>query len=129
MPSPPARLFLWRAAALASTLIILSTLSLPPDRLPTTSLGGADKVAHVLLFFVWALTVRRAGLGAGHVLMTGIVLAVGTEAGQWLMGVGRTADVADAVADLVGVALGATTAGAIEARRPTRPGETHPADD
>ena len=114
------RLSLWRAAAAASTLVILSTLLLPADRLPSTSLGGADKIAHAILFFVWSLTCHRSGLRTWRLLVLGLALAVSTEAGQWLMGVGRTADHADVAADLVGIVLGATASKAVPARGPDR---------
>lgn len=102
----PPRRTLWRFAAVAITLAIAVLLLLPADSLPSTSVAVSDKVVHGALFLLWALTCRRSGIGAGPVLLVGLVLAVGTEAGQGLMHMGREADVADAAADLVGILLG-----------------------
>jgi len=97
---------LWRSVAVAMTLAILVLLLLPASSLPSTSVTVSDKVVHGILFLVWTVVCLRSGLGSGPVVLLGLVLAVGTEAGQGLMHVGREADVADAAADLAGVLLG-----------------------
>lgn len=86
---------------------MLVLLLLPANRLPDSGLVRYDKVVHGGLFFLWGLAWRRGGLGTGWVVALGILMALGTELGQAFMGVGRHADVADAVADAVGLALGA----------------------
>jgi VanZ family protein len=96
----------WRVAAILVTLWILVLLLLPASSLPSTAVAVPDKVAHGALFLLWAFTWRRSGLRPGHVVLLGLVLAMATEAGQGLLHLGRQAEVADAVADLVGVLLG-----------------------
>jgi VanZ family protein len=112
----PKTLRRWRIAASLVTLAILVLLLLPASRLPSTSAAVPDKVVHGALFLLWAFTWRRSGLRPGHVVLFGLVLAMATEAGQGLLHLGRQAEIADAVADLVGVLLGlalarTTTAG------------------
>lgn len=69
-------------------------------------LPGADKVVHTVLFAVatWALG-RVAGLRTAVVLM--VVQVVASETIQGLLLPHRSADILDAVADLVGLGIGA----------------------
>ena len=101
----------WRIAFAVVLIVHLAALYWP-----RVDLSGApadsDKVAHVLLFgvpvFVGVLAVRRwwpAVLLAVHA-----PLSEGVQAG-WLPG--RSSSVADAVADLVGVALGSVFAAVV----------------
>lgn len=93
-------------AAVAAVLVQLVGLYLPGSDTPSTLPPGADKVAHLVLFAVpsalvvilsrrWFLTAVVFGLHA-----------VASELIQAQFVPGRTGDLADLAADLVGVAVG-----------------------
>jgi VanZ family protein len=67
----------------------------------------SDKVVHALLFAALALTGLRAGLRVPLLLAGLAVYAGGSEVLQSTLPIHRDGDVADAVVDLVGVAIGA----------------------
>ena len=67
----------------------------------------ADKIAHALLFFVFGILWRRAGLGLAPTILAGLAGAVVTELGQLVPLLERTCDLADFFADLGGLVLGA----------------------
>ena len=80
-------------------------LDAPPATPPSDSLLGADKLVHFVLFFWLAVQLRGSALAVGlrsyaPVLLFCIVYAVAIELLQDVTG--RTADVADAVADVLG---------------------------
>ncbi len=78
-----------------------------------------DKVVHLGMFagfaFLWLAAARRPRYGA--VALAGLAFAVATELGQLAPQVNRTADLDDAVFDLVGVALGSLAFRFATARR------------
>lgn len=95
---------------------------------------GEDKVAHGLMFFVLTLALlfdKRHSTGGralsrGYVLLASamaMLLGLAIEFAQEAMGMGRTFDICDVIADVIGVMLGAivwvVAAGC---------GETHPED-
>ncbi|MDX1532486.1 MAG: VanZ family protein [Rhodothermales bacterium] len=94
-------------AALAWALLILVLCALPSSTLPDASLLGIDKVGHFGMFFIGGVLWGRAWSGRlGAVLVGGVLLAVGTEALQALLSMGRAADPFDAVADVAGLLAG-----------------------
>jgi VanZ family protein len=110
-----------RGAFAVVVLVSLAVLFVPGDGVPDAP-PGVDKLVHVLLFLVLAVSGRWAGIRAGPL---GAVLAgygAASEVVQWLTPLERSGSVADWLADAVGVALGllAWAAGARAAgtRRP-----------
>ncbi len=96
------------ALAVLWTLGILLATTLPMGDVPDVEVSHFDKAVHFALFFgfgflwMWALTLRIARR-ATLVLMIGAIGAFGTEGLQWLMSFERTADLADGVANLLGL--------------------------
>jgi hypothetical protein len=105
------------ALAIVWTLLILVLCWTPADWLPVKETEGSDwdlphtdKFVHAGMFFVFAvlwLAVARGKPGRfAWVAVAGIALAVVTELGQNLPVLRRDGEVADALADSVGVLLG-----------------------
>ena len=67
---------------------------------------GADKVVHVVLFALLALTTRWWAGATRTALVLLVAYAVGSEVVQGVLLDARSGDALDVVADLVGVALG-----------------------
>ncbi len=97
--------------AIAWTITLVIGLSLPRGAVP--DLGGLfdfDKLIHAAIFAcfagLWLLGTRGPWWPrAGGVLLAAIVLAFGTE---WLQGAlrgGRTPDLYDAIADIIGASV------------------------
>jgi VanZ family protein len=94
-----------RGAFAVVVLISLAVLFVPGDGVPAAP-PGVDKLIHVLLFLVLAVSGRWAGIRAGTL---GALLAgygAVSEVVQWLTPLERSGSVADWLADVVGVALG-----------------------
>jgi VanZ family protein len=96
-----ARRLLFAAVVLLSVVVLFTPSSRTPTLLP-----GLDKVVHLGLFATLALTGRLAGLPRAGLALGLAAYAGMSEVLQALLPLGRTADVRDAAADLVGVALG-----------------------
>jgi VanZ family protein len=105
-------------------MLVLLACALPRQNLPeapgvTASIPFLDRWVHFAIFGLWsalwsiALPGRRAALA---IFALGAVYGGFTELLQGWLGWGRTADVIDWVADLVGVALGIGLALAITSR-------------
>lgn len=97
-----------KALSIAWTLIIIALCSIPGASLPDSSLLTFDKVGHFGMFFVgvllWLWTWPHH---TGRVLAAGVALSVGTEVFQNLVPfLGRSPDVLDVVADLLGLLAG-----------------------
>lgn len=115
-----------RRAVLALALLVhLAALYVPrvpgegPDLFP-----GADKVAHVGIFALLVAAALWAGLPARWVVPLALAHAVVSEVVQHVLLPGRSGDPWDALADVVGVAVG-WAAGALVTcaeRRPSGPG-------
>ena len=88
-------------AVLASLVVLFAPGSDVPSAPP-----GVDKVVHALVFAGLAVTGRWAGVPRNPLAGTLVVYAVGSELLQGLTPLARSASVADAVADLAGVAIG-----------------------
>jgi VanZ family protein len=108
------------ATAAAATTAALVLLEMPSSYVPAPAFANQDKVEHIALFAMLAVLWRAAGLRPRTVLDAAVVLAVGSEALQGWLGLGRTADVYDALADLVGAILGLAAWAGLTVVRPRR---------
>lgn len=89
----------------AAVLLSLAVLFTPESGVPTAP-PGTDKVVHLLLFALLAITGRFAGLRTPW-LLTGLVAYAGlSEVLQAVLPIGRTGGVADALTDMTGAGLG-----------------------
>lgn len=96
---------------LATALILWATLT-PGVSPPGPDLPSSDKVWHVLAFAVWAGLVRLAWRGPNWaVIAAGAVFGGAIEIIQPLTG--RSAELADLVADIAGCAVGVWIVGMI----------------
>ena len=86
-------------------LVSFAVLFAPADDVPTAP-PGVDKLVHLLLFAALAVSGRWAGVRSGVLAVGLLVYAAVSEVVQGLSGLGRTASVADWVADVAGLVLG-----------------------
>jgi VanZ family protein len=100
---------LWLAIGLALVASVIIGSLLPADDLPPAPIVGFDKIEHIFgyavlsAYAVMLFAQRRMQLLAA----TGLVLlGIGLEFAQEFWTVSRSADAADAVADLIGVLVG-----------------------
>ena len=100
---------LWLAIGLALVASVVVGSLLPADELPPAPIVGFDKIEHIVgyavlsAYAVMLFAQRRVQLLAAAGL---VLLGIGLEFAQEFWTVSRSADVADAVADLVGVLAG-----------------------
>lgn len=99
-------------------LVSLAVLFAPASDVPSAP-AGVDKVVHVGLFAVLALTGRWAGISARALAPLLIGYAVVSELVQGLSVLGRSVSVADGVADVLGVLVGLAAWAALERRTAT----------
>ncbi len=96
------------ATLIVSFLIVIAVL-IPGPNLPDVSIGGFDKVFHIAMFGLWAVAVqydfRTRQVTFWAVILTGILFSVITELLQLLVA-GRSYDLYDMVADLIGLVAG-----------------------
>lgn len=93
--------------ALLWCLAVLAACSVPGEHLPRGPIWSFDKVIHILMFIpIGALWLRAAPERAVSILLGAAAFAVGIEVWQQLPFVGRTMDLVDAAADVVGAVLG-----------------------
>ena len=121
--SPPSASSPWREHGALSrgvfavaVLVSLAVLFAPPSDVPDSP-PGVDKIVHASLFLVLALTGRWAGVGRAVLAGLLVLYAAGSEVVQGLDAVGRTASVADWLADVVGVLAGLAVWSAVVRRR------------
>jgi hypothetical protein len=94
-----------RGAFAVAVLVSLAVLFAPADDVPSAP-PGVDKLVHLAVFAALALTGRWAG-GRTAVLTVLLVLyAAVSEVVQGVSSLGRSASVADWVADAIGVLAG-----------------------
>ncbi len=95
-----------RLLAWAWTLLLVFLLLLPGTDLPEAPWSWTDKLVHVVSFYLfgslWLQTYPHRRL---HVLLAGIILALGSETLQALLPIHRSAEVWDVVADMAGLVL------------------------
>ncbi len=94
-----------RGAFAVVVLVSLGVLFTPASGVPV-ALPGVDKVVHAVLFLCLAVSGRWAGAGRGLLGSALLVYAAVSEVVQGLGSLGRTASVADWLADVGGVLLG-----------------------
>ena len=105
-----------RGVFAVAVLVSLAVLFAPPADVPSSP-PGVDKVVHASLFLVLAVTGRWAGMGRGVLGGVLVVYAAVSEVVQGLDAVGRSASVADWLADVVGVVAGLALWAAVSRRR------------
>ncbi|MBB5955813.1 VanZ family protein [Saccharothrix tamanrassetensis] len=89
-------------AVLLSVIVLFMPQSGVPDSPP-----GTDKVVHVLLFALLAVTGLVARLPRNALLAALVAYAAVSEVLQWLIvALGRGGDVVDGLVDVLGIALG-----------------------
>ena len=96
---------LGRAVFGAVVAVSLVVLFAPAGGVPSAP-PGVDKVVHAVLFLTLAVTGRWAGFRPAVLLPALLAYAAGSEVLQGLETIGRTASVADWVADAAGVLAG-----------------------
>lgn len=103
-------------ATIIVSLLILVAVLIPGQNLPDVKMGGFDKLVHVGMFGLWAIAVRydfRAKtLNFFVVIAAGILFSLLTEVLQLLVE-GRTFDVYDMAADVIGLAAGLLIGGLV----------------
>jgi len=115
LAAPAPRLWALRVAAVAMTLVIAWFTLTPVSPMPPLRVDHSDKLSHALGFFFWALLAAGAWrFPAWTVLAVAAVFGGMIEIVQ--PQVGRDAELADLVADLVGAAAGLWVARCLMAR-------------
>lgn len=107
------------------TVVVLSLSLLPPARIPGPRWPGLDKVVHGVEFFVlavlvsWALARGSSGRLFLRLLAAAPIMALLAGLTELLQSQvpGRSAEVLDLVADLVGILLGVAAAMLVAAMR------------
>jgi hypothetical protein len=94
-----------RGAFAVVVLVSLAVLFAPADDVPASP-PGVDKLVHLLLFAALAVSGRWAGVRAGVLGGLLVLYAAVSEVLQGISALGRSASVADWVADTVGVLAG-----------------------
>lgn len=96
----------WRRLAGLATVLLIASCYVPSPPTPGPDLPNADKLLHVLAFFGVTLAWRLGGVSALGSAGIALALILVTEIGQAILPTGRSAEVFDAVADGIGIALG-----------------------
>ena len=94
-----------RGAFAVVALVSFAVLFAPQSDVPVAP-PGVDKVVHLLLFTALAVSGRWAGMGRRVLAALLVVYAAVSEVVQGVTPLGRSASVADWLADVVGVLLG-----------------------
>lgn len=101
------RIWAWRIAFVAAVALQLYGVYAPREAGPHVGLPQVDKIAHCFLFAAVAFTGLKVGVSARWLLGALVANAVVSELVQHWVLPQRDGDPFDALADLVGVALGA----------------------
>lgn len=109
-----------RGVFAVAVLVSLAVLFAPPGDVPSSP-PGVDKVVHAALFLGLAVSGRWAGVGRGVLAGVLLLYAAVSEVVQGLDVVGRSASVADWLADVVGVLAGLALWAALSRRRSSAP--------
>jgi hypothetical protein len=94
-----------RGAFAVTVLVSLAVLFAPASDVPLAP-PGVDKLVHLLLFAALAVSARWAGIGWSAAAGLLVPYAAVSELLQGLPQLGRSADVLDWLADVVGILLG-----------------------
>jgi hypothetical protein len=94
-----------RGVLAVAALVSLAVLFAPGDDVPSAP-PGVDKLVHLTLFAVLALSGRWAGVRAGLLGILLVLYAAVSEVVQGLLPLERSASVGDWAADVAGVLLG-----------------------
>jgi len=90
------------------TILILIACSWPGKSMPEAPVVGFDKIVHIGLFSVWAVLWLMASREKTLlIILLGFAYGLGLEVYQQLLPFDRTFDWWDALADAVGILLGA----------------------
>ena len=95
--------------ALAWSAFVLLLCTIPGDTFvtPDFQLIAVDKLAHLVLFLgIGLLWTRAVPKHAALVFVCGVAFGIGIEVLQGLLPIGRAPELADALADVVGLTLG-----------------------
>jgi VanZ family protein len=109
--SPWGWLAAWAAAAAVTAIVYLAPQTAPPGDY------HADKIVHLLVFFMLGVPLRHAGLrpvGVAILVVVNVSLAVGLELAQSFVP-GRQFGMLDIAANLMGLGLGVMTGMWLEA--------------
>ena len=102
---------------LAVTFVVaLIVLFTPASGVPS-SFQHSDKIIHCILFAALAYTSRLAGIGWVKTALWVSAFAVMSEFLQAILPLGRSGSAADALADVVGIALGLVAASRVLPQR------------
>lgn len=103
-------------ATFVISVLILTAVLIPGRDIPDVGFGGIDKLVHIGMFVTWTLAVRydfdRKPFPYRMVFIIGLVFSVATEILQILIE-GRTFDIYDMVADVVGIVTGLLISGQV----------------
>lgn len=105
-----------RSAFAVAVLVSLVVLFTPAADVPSAA-PGVDKVVHLLLFAVLALTGRWAGVRPGPLVLCLAAYAALSEVLQALTPLARSGSAADLLADLAGIGLGLAGWRSVRSRR------------
>lgn len=86
-------------------LVSVAVLFTPASGVPA-GFPGSDKLVHLAVFAALALTGRVAALPRAALVAGLVGYAVGSEVLQHVLPLGRSADLLDVLADVLGIALG-----------------------
>lgn len=100
---------LWRLLLLGYTAVQLTFTHWPPDDLPGAPFPLFDKAVHFFGYALWGFIAAQLGPRPLPWLIAGLALGAFDELTQPYFG--RHADIADWLADAVGVAAGLTAGG------------------
>lgn len=125
--------WLWRWWPTGLTLGVILWLTLAPSPVPETDIPlfpGADKIVHALMMAALTLVAdfdlgrvekrRLSGVKAKHVCVIALLTAIFAAIDEWLqgaMGLGRTADPMDLLADIAGILTATVTLLIIHSRQ------------
>ncbi|WNV74407.1 VanZ family protein [Geodermatophilus sp. DSM 44513] len=104
-PVPAAPGVLARGVFAVAVLVSFAVLFAPADDVPSSP-PGVDKAVHLLLFAALAVSGRWAGARPAVLAAALVAYAAVSEVVQGLPALGRSASVADGVADVAGVLAG-----------------------
>ncbi|MCA0146609.1 VanZ family protein [Blastococcus sp. LR1] len=105
MPADLLRGVVPRAAFAVVGVVSLFVLFVPAAGVPTAP-PGTDKVVHLLLFAALAVTGRWAGVTRVPLVVGLVAYAAVSEVVQGTTALGRSASLADGLADVAGILLG-----------------------